>query len=46
MTTTNSQTNFQLTREILEKMTEILDENFEYDNDLSFYNEEEFIDYY
>ena len=46
MTSTNEQTNFQLTEEILEKMTEILDENFEYDNDLSFYNEEEFIDYY
>ena len=27
-------------------MKEILDENFEYDNDLSFYNEEEFIDHY
>ena len=27
-------------------MKEILDENFEYDNDLSFYNEEDFIDHY
>ena len=46
MTSTNEQTNFQLTEEILEKMTEILDEKFEYDNDLSFNNEEEFIVHY